>query len=189
MKTCLSETLTKLCAFSVFAFGLVSLTSETTCAIEAPAVKAGETAGFRNVGDTAVKATETQGFRNVGGADSPKPLTLGNSGVPQTPIIHPPITFTGADTPGFIVPTPPTAGFMTPDANAHNLNPVTPDTPHSLPFSLAIPVTAMPLTLVTLDETRAGPNQIGGTPVSPFSKTAITQDVRILAEIHALDLY
>ena len=189
MTTCLSETLTKLCAFSVFAFGLVSLTSETTRAIEAPAVKAGETAGFRNVGDTAVKATETQGFRNIGGADSPKPVTLGNSGVPQTPIMHPPITFTGADTPGFIVPKPPTAGFMTPDTNAHDLNPVISDTQHALPNTPWAPAPGMPLTLVTLDETRAGPNQTGGTPVSPFSKTAIIQDVRILAEIHALDLY
>lgn len=189
MTTCLSETLTKLRVFSVFALGLVSLTSETTYAIEAPAVKAGETAGFRNVGDTAVKATETEGFRNVGGADSPKPVTLGNSGVLQTPTVHPAINIAGSDSPGFNSPKPPASVFVTPDANAHSLNLIAPDTARSLPFNLAIPVTGMPLTLVTLDPSHPGPDQTGGTPVSPFSKTAITQDVRILAEIHALDLY
>lgn len=190
MKTCLSETLTKLCAFSVFALGLVSLTSETTCAIEAPAVKAGETAGFRNMGDTApVKVIEGAGFRNMSGADTAKTVAPENSGVPQTPIIHPPVTFTGADTPGFIVPKPTTTGFMTPDANAHDLNPVISDTQHAPPNTPPLAAPGMPLTLVTLDASPAGPNQTGGAPAGPFSKVTSAPDERIRAEIHALDLY
>ena len=190
MKTCLSETLTKLRVFSVFALGLVSLTSQTTHATEAPAVKAGETAGFRNMGDTSpVKAIEGAGFRNMGGADTAKPVAPENSGAPQTPIIHPPITFTGADTPGFIVPKPTTTGFVTPDTNAHDLNPVTSDTPRSLPYNLGIPATGMPLILVTLDASPAGPNQTGGAPLGLFSNVTSAPDERIRAEIHALDLY
>ena len=190
MKTCLSETLTKLRVFSVFALGLVSLTSQTTCAIEAPAVKAGETAGFRNMGDTSpVKAIEGAGFRNMSGADSAKPVVTENSGVLQTPTVPPPVAFTGADTPGFIVPKPTTTGFVTPDTNAHDLNPVTSDTPRSLPYNLGIPVTGMPLILVTLDSARAEPNQTGGAPIGPFSKVTSAPDERIRAEIHALDLY
>ena len=190
MKTCLSEALTKLCVFSVFALGLVSLTSQTTHATEAPAVKAGETAGFRNMGDTSpVKAIEGAGFRNMGGADTAKPVAPENSGAPQTPIIHPPITFTGADTPGFIVPKPTTTGFVTPDTNAHELNPVISNTQHALPNTLWAPSPGMPLTLVTLDSARAGPNQTGGAPIGPFSNLTSAPDERIRAEIHALDLY
>ena len=190
MKPCLSETLTKLCVFSVFALGLVSFTSETAYSIEAPAVKAGETAGFRNVGDTSpVKAIEGAGFRNMSGADTAKPAASENSGVPQTPIIHPPVTVAGVDTPGFIVPKPTTIGFVTPDVNAHDLNPVISDTQHAPPNTPPLPATGMPLTLVTLDASPIGPNQTGGAPVGPFAKVTSAPDERILAEIHALDLY
>ena len=190
MKSRSAQTFTKIYVFSVFVLGLVPLSSGVAKAVDAVAVKAGETSGFRNMGDTApVKAIEGAGFRNMSGADVPKPVVPINSGAFTAPVVQPPVTVAGIDTPGFIAPKPATTGFVIPDASAHDVNVAGSDIPRLLPLNTGVILTGMPLTLVTLDQPYSGPNQTGGIPVSPFSRPANGQDAHTPAEILASGLY
>ncbi len=190
MKTCLSKTSTKLCVLWVFAFSIVGLTGETTQAIEAHAVKAGETAGFRNMGDSSqVKATGGAGFRNMGGADSVKPVGPDNSGVLQAPVVHTPVSVAGAVTPGYTASKCNGVSSVTLKANAPDLKPATFGPPHSRVNTLGVPDVGMPLTLVTLDASRSGSSQNGAEMISSLSKADIAPGGGIPSQIHALDLY